>query len=231
MKRLKHLVALIVLLAGCEPYIEPQENVKVEPLQVPKRDCMLAICMDVSGSFIDEMFGRDGRGYRFTQMAIDRLFRDRMDADDHVLLTQLSTGQPLLWEGTPRDLKRRFKNAEGLKDFVLQRGGGTSNLYAGVADTLTYIHALPGVKDGETRVCVLVLSDMADNSPSQESDKARMIDALRKMKDVKAGVGFYFVDAGELDRTRQCMIDGGIDPRFIECGIVENPPLPTFAEP
>lgn len=228
---MKRLMVLIVMLSGCVPVNESEENVKVEPLQAPKRDYVLAIPVDISGSFLDEMFGRHGRGYRFVQMAIDRLFRDRMGTDDHVLLAQLSTGQPLLWEGSPRDLKRRFKNADALKNFIAGHAGGTSHLYAGVADTLEYLYALPGVRDGETKVCVLILSDMQDNSPTLEADKTRMIQALRKMKDVKAGIGFYFVDAGELAGTRQCMIDAGIDPRFIESGIVENPPLPTFGEP
>ena len=46
----------------------------------------------------------------------------------------------------------------------------------------------------------------------------------------KGAIGYYFVDIASLDDTRECLIEAGLDARFVECGIVEYPPLPTFAE-
>ena len=222
--------SLALTLPGCaEPYVEPDGP--VNPFQTTERDYVLAIAMDTSASFLGEMFGATGRAYRFTMSAIDRFFRDRMEENDHVLLAQLSSSSDaLLWEGTPRSMSRRFGSSDALKDFVLEHSdGGGSYLYAGIAQALSYLHNCPGVSDGKTPICVLVLSDMADNSPTRADDKARMTQALGMFKDVPGGIGFYFVNPGLLDEVRNCLIDAGLDPRFIESGILDDPPLPSFA--
>ena len=220
----------VCTILGCEPVSDQEQAAKIEPLKVPKRDYILALAVDTSGSFIGEMFARDARGYRFMQHAVDRFFRDRMGADDHVLIAQLSGNKrPLLWEGTPRDLKRRFGDSETLRTFLAQASDTAgSRLYDGVAQTLEYVYSLPGVKEGETQVCVLVLSDMEDNA---SGGKARMVEGLRKLKGLGSGIGFYFVDIDRMEDTRQCLREAGLDPRFVESRIVENPPLPSFAEP
>jgi len=224
------LTALMLCLTGCETYVESDKPAEI--LKTPKRDYVLAVAVDTSGSFADEMFGKSGRGYRFTLQAVDRLFRDRPGKDDRVLLAQLSANpRAPLWEGTPRSLRKSFGSSEKLKTFIQERSDPAgSRLYAGIAQTLNYIHSLPGVKEGETKVCVLILSDMMDNSPTQAEDKEQMIEALRRLKNAKGQVGLYFVDIGCLESTRQCFTDAGLDSRFIESGIVQDPPLPSFEE-
>lgn len=228
---MKKLVLLVMLVfAGCpQAYVPPAGPVPI--LKTAKRQCMLIIGMDTSGSFMEEMFGSDGRGYEFTLQAIDRLFRQRFGEDDRVLLAQLSTGESLLWEGSPLSMKKRFKSASSMKDFVLQNSGqGGSNLFAGIAETLSYVSGLPGVAEGQTQTCVLVLSDMEDNSPTQEEDRKRMVEELRAFKGLPGGIGFYFVSTSRMEDTRNCLMDAGLDPSLIECGIVENPPLPSFEQ-
>jgi len=190
------------------------------------------VAADTSGSFLGEMFGPSGRAYQFTLRAIERLFRDRAGSSDRVLLAQLSdNGNPLLWEGPPHLLKKRFGTSGTLKDFFLQHSSPNgSRLYAGIAQVLTYIHSLPGVREGDTKVCILVLSDMFDNSPAQDDDKKKMMDALKSYAAIQGKIGFYFVNMQCLESTRQCLTEAGLDPRFIESAIVEDPPLPSFAE-
>jgi hypothetical protein len=236
------LLAFVLSLAGCGGCERVDQNgtsesradceAPVEPLKLAKRDYILAVAADTSGSFVEEMFGSSGRAYQFTLRAIERLFRDRAGTNDRVLLAQLSANtRALLWEGTPRSLKKRFGSSEKLKDYILQRScPNGSCLYAGIAQVLNYILSLPGVKEGDTKVCILVLSDMDDNSPTQTEDKERMIEALKKFKDIKGKIGFYFIDIQCLETTRQCLIDAGLDPRYVESGIVEEPTLPSFAE-
>ena len=64
-------IALILCLTGCEAYVADDKPAEV--LKMPKRDNVLAIAVDTSGSFADDMFGKSGRGYRFTLQALDRL--------------------------------------------------------------------------------------------------------------------------------------------------------------
>jgi len=203
------LIALTLCITGCEPYVETGEP--VEPLKLKNREYLLAVALDTSGSFIDQMFGSDGRAYRFADKASDRLFRDRMGTDDRVLLAQLSANQqPLLWEGTPRSLRKKFGSSGKLRDFILQHSDPYgSRLYGGVTQVLNYIQSLPGVNEGETKVCILVLSDMMDNSATQAEDKAQMIAAMARIKEVKGNIGFYFVDIGCLEDTRQCLSAAG----------------------
>lgn len=228
------LLSLTLTLAGCggcaERYVEPQGP--VSPFRTPQRDYILAIAIDTSSSCLDEMFGKNGRGYEFALTAVHRLFQDRMGSNDHVLFAQLSSNRnALLWEGTPRSLMKRFGSSDGLRDFIVGKSNSrASHLYAGIAQTLTYLNNLPGVKEGKTPICILILSDMDDNSPSQAEDKRKMIEAMRMFKDVPGGIGFYFVDANRIDDVRTCMTEAGIDSRFIESGIMETAPLPTFTD-
>ena len=227
------LLSLAITLSGCGGCFErqPESDDIVHPFQPPKRDYLLVLAVDTSGSFLGEMFGKDARAYNFGLNAVGRLFHDRMNPDDYVLLVQLSADRnALLWEGTPRRLSQHFGSSDALKEFLVQHSNsGGSNLFAGIAETLKYLHNLPGVKEGETQVCVLVLSDMDDNSPTQAEDKRRMIQARRDVqRDVKGGIGFYFVDPRLLEDTRTCLIDAGLDPRFVEAKIVADPPLPCF---
>lgn len=224
---MKRLIPLL-LLAGCgEPYVETGT---MAPITTAQREYLLVLAVDVSGSFMEEMFGNDGRAYRFTLLAADKLFRDRMGEEDHILLSQLSANdRPLLWEGTPRELRRKFGSSDALKHFILSKADPQgSRLFAGVAETLDYVSVLPGVPEGQSQVCVLVLSDMLDNSPTQAEDWQKMTEAMKTAKEQGIHVGFYFVDINMLPTVRDGMSTAGLDTRYIESGILESPPLPVF---
>jgi hypothetical protein len=216
---------------GGTPGSTPENEVPVEPIKLPKHDYMVAIAVDTTGSFMDEMFGSSGRAYQFTQAVIQRLASDRPGCDDHIMLAQLSAKKRSpLWQGSPRDLRRRFKSSDNLKDFILKQSNpGSSPLYAGINQVLKYLLTQPGVSEGETPVCVLVLSDMDDNSPTQSEDREELIETLKRFKNVKGKIGFYFVDADNLEKTRECLTDAGMDPRHIQSRIVDQPTLPSFA--
>lgn len=231
MKRRQFILgSLTCCVVGCEPFIESEGP--VTPLKLPKREYVLALALDASGSFIEEVLGSEGRAYNFMMQAANRLFQDRMGQHDRILIAQLSANaRPLLWEGPPRSLKREFGSGKVLQEFILQRADPNgSRLYAGTEKTLNYIYRLPGVSENEISVCVLVLSDMLDNSDTSADDRKRMIAALSQFKDLKAAFGYYFVDIERLEDTRQCLMDAGLDGRFVEPGIVDDPPLPSFVE-
>ena len=84
------------------------------------------------------------------------------------------------------------------------------------------------MSQGTTKVCVLVLSDMVDNSSTQEEDRQRMVESLRRFAQANGSIGFYWVDQTCLSDCRQCLVDAGISECIVECGIVDEPQLPSF---
>jgi hypothetical protein len=225
MRRL--LVAILALLCGCKRYHAPEN---ASPLRPQKRDHIVAFVLDTSGSFLTEMFGKNPHAYRFFLRASDELLRDRRGPDDKILMTQLSAeSKSLLWEGTPLELRRCFGSSQRLQQFLTERSNprGT-RAYAAIATTLEYICNLPGVSQGETGVCVIVLSDMEDNSPTQSEDRQEMVNALTRLHNAKGDIGFYFVDQTRLRDCRQALEKVGVKDPIVECGIVQNPRLPKF---
>jgi hypothetical protein len=222
----KYFALFLLLFAGCEPVGERQYS----PIQPRKRGDMLVLVMDTSGSMAEKMFQGDAPAYNFSLRACEKFFRDRMGPDDRIVISQLSANnRPLLWEGSPRSLKRRFKDAKALQEHIAKHSDPCgSRAYAAIADTLDYVCNLPATCDADSRVCILVLSDMLDNSPTQDEDRRRMVDALQRITQRNCGIGFYWVDQSQLSECRQCLVDAGIPEPVIECRIVDDPELPDF---
>jgi len=222
------VVGLVLGLVGCERYVEVDSS----PLAVEDREYILAIILDTSKSFSQRMFGDNGTGYKFFLRTSDQLFRDRMGEDHSILISQLSAEErTLLWEGTPLSLRKRFRSSDSLREFIEQHSNPSgSRAYAAVADTLEYIYELPGVSEGRTKVCVLVLSDMLDNSPTPQEDRQRLIAALSQFGQTNGCIGFYWVDQTCLRDCRQCLTDAGIGNYVIEAGVVDEPKLPSFEQ-
>lgn len=218
------VTSLLICLSGCEKYVEVDSS----PIQPVERDCILAFVLDTSGSFTPMMFDGDKRGYKFFLRASDQYFRNRMGDHDRILISQLSAEQrTMLWEGNPMSLRREFGSSDALQDFIARKSDPSgSRAYAALADTLDYIVDLPGVREGETEVCVLVLSDMMDNSPSQEEDRQRMLESMRRLGEVNGSLGMYWVDQWCLSECRQCLRDSGIQNHVIEGSFVSDPKLP-----
>lgn len=231
MNRREFLYLSALAFSGClERVSDEDESKPVMEFKPLVREHLLVVAMDTSGSFTETLFGQDGRAYRFISRTIQRLHMEQLGEDAHVLLAQLSENQtPLLWEGSTRSLQRKFKTAEALRDYVLKASDpGGSRLYAGIANAIDYVYRLPEASSGRSEVMILVVSDMDDNSPTQDEDRKVMIEQLAHLASVQAKIGFYFVERRLLDDVRECVTDAGLDPRFIEAGILEDPEIPTF---
>jgi hypothetical protein len=223
------LIAIIccsLCVFGCEEYVATE----TAPITGVQRDYILAFVLDTSGSFLPQLFGGKERGYRFFTKASELFFRNRTGEHDRILISQLSASdRTLLWEGAPLLLQRRFGNAEQLKKFIYENSDmHGSRVYAALADTLGYINELPGVKEGKTKVCVIVLSDMLDTT-QQPEDRQRMIESLSHFAKINASVGLYWVDQSCLQDCRQLLTDAGLKDFVVESDIVEDPKLP-FSE-
>src|SRR5260221_7457613 len=162
------LVALLaaagLTLTGCEQ-VSREETGSVLNAQDP--EFVLCVAIDLSGSFAEMMSEGNGRAYRFLLSAIDRYFRGTVGDNVRIIIAQLSaTDRPLLWDGTPRTLRKQFPDAQSFRQFLIKNSNPNgSRLHDGIRDELTYLMSLPGVASGKTKSCLLVLSDMDDNFP------------------------------------------------------------------
>ncbi len=225
-KTLAILACVIGCLVGCEEYVA----VDAPPIGAMEREYILAFVLDTSGSFSDKMFGGPELGYKFFVRSSEQFFRNRMDPNDRIVISQLSANdRTLLWEGAPQGLRHRFGSSAVLQKFLKDKSDPVgSRVYAALADTLDYIYALPGVSEGKTKVCVVVLSDMLD-SGGLASDRERMVQALKQIARTKGSIGLYWVDQSCLNECRQCLADSGIEHYVVESDIVDDPGLP-FSE-
>jgi hypothetical protein len=174
------------------------------------------------------MFDGNEVGYKFFLRASDQYFRNRMGEHDRILISQLSAdSRTLLWEGAPLTLRRRFGNSASLQRFIEEKSNPAgSRVYAALSDTLDYIYELPGVRDGSSEVCVIVLSDMVDNSPTQEEDRQRMIESLTRFSTTDGHIGLYWVDQLCLRDCRRVLAEAGLKDYVVEGDIVDDPKLP-----
>jgi hypothetical protein len=151
-----------------------------------------------------------------------------MGPRDRILISQLSANnRTLLWEGSPLSMRRQFGSSAALQQFIAEGSDPAgSRVYAALADSLDYIHQLPGVKEGKTTVCVLVLSDLMDTSPTADADRQRMLDAFAQFAQIKACMGLYWVDQLFTNEFRQYLNDAGIKTYVVESDVVNDPVLP-----
>jgi hypothetical protein len=224
MKSLFVLVFVSLGSIGCEQYVEVDSS----PIGSVEREYILAFVLDTSGSFAPRMFAGDELAYKFFLRASDAFFRNRMGENDRIVISQLSAeDRTLLWEGAPLSLRKRFGSSEALQSYIEERSNPNgSRVYAALADTLDYIYELPGVSEGNTQICVCVLSDMLDSSPTSAEDRQRMTESLNRFAQRKGSIGLYWVDQFCLDDCRGCLNDAGIVDYVVESDIVDDPSLP-----
>jgi hypothetical protein len=225
--QLLRLVVVFIVFTGCEEYVA----VDVPKIAVVERDYILAFVLDTSGSFTYKMFDGDEIAYKFFLRSTDQFFRN--GAGNHanrVLISQLSgNSRTLLWEGSPLALRNQFQTSAAIKQFVVERSDpAASRVYGALADTLNYLVELPGVRDGKTELCVLVLSDMLDTTSAEE--ERNMQEALGRFAKTNSAIGFYWVDQFRLNDCRKWLVDAGVKDFIVEGEFVADPSLP-FSEP
>ena len=211
---------------GCEKYNGDNQ----EAVTVGREDaeCMVMICVDLSGSFADRM-ADDGKAYEFTLRVTDTYFRNSVGTNNRILIGQLSgTDRSLLWDGTPVELRRDFPSAGKFRDFLLKRSNpGGSRIHDGIAEAFDYVLSDPGVAGGKTRTAMFVLSDMIDNLSDPKSEE-RLAGSLQAFGKTKGVAGFYFLEHGRVPTWRQHLRQSGIRNWVCESEIVAYPTLPTF---
>jgi hypothetical protein len=213
---------------GCEKAAPAKYS---PPIKTGQTEYVVAIAIDLSGSFYQMILDGDGKAYKFAMAVVEQLFHDRTDPNDRIVLCQISgTEKSLLWEGNPMDLKRDFSSAAAFRDFMMKRSSPhASRVHLAIADLLDYVADYPGVADGKTRSAVFCLTDGLDNVGGQDAEK-RLRTALKKYAAMKGVFGLYWADLQVLNTWRRWLREDGFKNFQVEAEIVSMPRLPSFED-
>lgn len=226
------LIAVLLLLVfaltpGCQPAGENRVSFEEDEAEL-----VLNCCLDVTGSFEQEMLGADGHdGKAFkTFLAVrDRFFRDRQQSKDRFLLTRISgSKKALLLDSVPQSFHERFPDADSFRHFILsQPDPGGSRVYDSLRDSLDYM-VLQHQNSRKLKSMVLVWSDMDDNRPDTPDAKEKLIESLKAYARVGGVIGLYGCELSFVPEWSRILRDAGFKHFVVEPDIRENPKLPVF---
>ena len=213
---------------GC---IKNQPQQEVHHFEVDELDAVLAIIIDLSGSFAGSW---DDKAYPLFLNLMDRFFTGAAGSESRVIIGQLSGNDDvLLFQGTPSELRTRFQSPEELNAYLSEHSNPRSSpVFKATRRAVDYVASMPDVTNN-TRSLVVVLSDLVDsetNPQSRTNSGHAMVEALQRYRAKGGGLAFYYVDQNEEDRWHRIMTKSGYTPGtyVIENEIVENPTLPSF---
>lgn len=222
-------LGLVMLSLGCEGRRAREHTLQVR--EEPK-EYVIAIAVDLSGSYRDLLLGDDGKAWHFLGAIIQQLSTTRAGAEDRVILAQIS-GAPkaLLWEGSLPALRRSFPSAAAFRTYLLSKANASgSRVHESIADLVDYVTAYPGVKQGHTKSAVFVLSDMENNLGDEAATRQRLLTSLTAYARTGGTVGMYWVDSRFCSNWQRWLKEAGFPNAVVENEIVANPLLPRFED-
>lgn len=217
------LASFLITVPGCER----RSETNISPLQPAEYSYVLAIVLDMSGSYAAQM---EERAYPFFLEASQDFFEKRIGEEgDRILIAQLSAEQKaLLWQGHPESLGQSFPTGESFKQYLTARSNpGGSRVYASVSETLNYLMDLTS-DSPDTQLLVLVLSDMESNGEEEEASRKEVQQVLRRFSKRNGAIGLYWVSQYRMEEWRQLLRDAGVEHFRVESEIVVDPKLPEF---
>ncbi len=222
------LALSLVAFAACERRQTVEEP---PPIRTNEHDSIMVVLLDMSGSYEEDL---ERRAFPLFARAVDSFFRDRIgsgDNTDRLVIAQISGGvtKSLLWDGSPRAFKREFGSAGAFRNYLRKKADTRgSRCFGGLADSLEYLLAYPGVAAKKTKTSVFVFSDMDDNDPKGDHEKARLLKLLSEYSKVRGCVGMYWVDDHAI--WRKHLQDSGVEHYQVHSRIVADPPLPSWSD-
>lgn len=221
----RYLIPVFAMLAlGCEKVEESQ----VSTLQPESCEYVVMVAIDMSQSFCKQM-AEDGKAYDFMQQVVEKYFRDRIGGNDQIIITQLSgNNRPLLWQGTPFQLRKNFPDKAAFRNFLLANADSdASRINDGIHESLRYLMRTHSVGRGNAKTATLILSDMEDSFDDQDESGKRLISSLTNYAK-RGSIGFYYCSQHRMEDIEDKLAEAGITMYMLECDIHGNPPLPSF---
>ena len=224
-----YFVAFILLLTvGC---IEPPNRKIGKAFSTVQLESCLAVMIDMSGSFHSSW---EDRAHKLFMQLLDEVFATGSGTECRVVLGQLSGTEPIvLFEGTPSELRRKFRSPEDLNEFLKSNSDASSSrVFQSTQLLVDYVSSLNGVGD-DTRLITVVLSDMNDNETNEDKRKAMLEDTVVSLADYRkknGALALYFVAQDQAKVWRDILDQAGFKPGefVIETSLVESPQLPQL---
>lgn len=212
------------LTGGCQ-----RRERESSPFAQEETEQVLVLVFDLSSSFSERM-RPGGPALEFALKTIDQYFRTRIGTQDKIVLAQLSaSGQPLLFEGTPQELRKKFSDATAFYEYLQsQAKPGGSRVYDGVRRTVEYLQKIQQTKYPSAKGMLLVLSDMEDSNAENKAAGRAMLQALADYGAGGATLGFYFVSPAVGPYLDQHLRELGVTNFRVESSIVTAPLVPTI---
>ncbi len=218
----------LIILTGCVPNNAAEREA---PFEVTELESVMAIVIDVSGSFRDKW---DADAYRMFVNLSQRFFEESAGGEARLIISQLSANkQAVLFEGHPSDLRKRFRSPEEFSQFLLDNSDpSSSRVYDATRQTIDYMNGLEGVTES-TRILTVILSDLRDSESDgtiRGSTGQAMLDSLSAYQQRGGALALYYVANEEIARWREVISRAGFEPGFytIETEISAKPRLPDF---
>lgn len=212
-------IVLIASLCGCTR----RDTSKAVSWEQEPTDYTLLIIVDI------DTIKTNPRAADFITYAVNNYFRERVGTSDHIIISQLSGNKrPLLFQGTPRDLRQQMQTPEALRDYLIAASSQGRRINDGISESLDYVSHTTSVKRGGAAPIALIVSSMIDGNPESKESDDRMMGELIKFGNTGGQMAFYFCDQERMAYVRDKMEKAGFGWEILECDIYGRPPLPTY---
>lgn len=208
------LLLLLALTVGCSPRRARTEDESKPGFQRRSVDRYLVVVVDLSGSFRDKM-ARDTDASKHLMRTVGEFFQSGAGEDRHdrILLAQISAATlPILFEGTPREFTERFKTPDELRKLFLERSNPHgSRVYDSLSDAFELVLGSDVVVRGNTKLGMLILSDMIDTQRKPESEK-RVHRNFRDWASAGGAIAVHWLPQNEVMAWREYLRFAGYRP-------------------
>lgn len=218
-----------IVLGGCAR----RRNDKPTPpigFQEDEAEMIINVAVDLSGSF-EEMMVTNGMAYQFLIELIDRYYIGRIGSKDRLILSQISgSDKPLLWEGSPFQLRLDYPTPDKFREFLLSKSDrNSSRVYESIGKSLNYMLRQPVVAHGRAQCGLFVLSDLVDSSTNKVAGEELVMKSLKRFAKVGGIFAFYFVDQGEMPKWMDRFEAAGFHDVILMGYVNGHPPFPEFS--
>jgi len=221
---------MVVFCLLCSSCIENSPDVSTTPFEEQELDAVLAIVIDMSGSY-SEMW--EGKAFSLFLEISDRYFQ-AMGTETRLVIGQLSgNDNVLLFEGKPSDLRKKFRSPAEFAEFLKAAADpNSSRVYEATRRTLDYVGSISGVGP-KTKLLTVILSDMQDSEfhPSLSGVALDQLkESLQRYADRGGSLALYYVDESERSRWDTLLRNAGFTTGryIIEGSLTSSPRLPSF---
>ncbi|WP_236696540.1 hypothetical protein [Rhodopirellula islandica] len=225
------LPAIFASLLGASGCVKKTESAS-RPMFAPKPlEACLVISIDLSGSFSQD-FGE--RAYPMVLGLIESFGEQTIGGDCKIVLSQMSGhAQVVLFEGSPEELRHRFKSPEAMAAFLKDSSvPNQSPVYIATRKTIDYVNTMPDVTE-KTRTLTVLLSDLVESEtdqPTKSKEGYRMLESLTRYREHGGNLALYYVAQDEVWRWKEIIERAGFEPGqfVINNDLTSRPELPEF---